>query len=289
MRFAFIERYHSCRWTVALMCEVLEVSRSGYYRWLKRPPSEREEANQSLLSWLLKRAEELNGTAGYRKLWRDAVDAGFACSLNRVQRVLQKAGYRARGAAKPGARRAEPEIVLPNVLARRFEVEAPNRVWVSDITQIRCLEGWLYVAVVLDLYARRVIGWSAGSINNAELGSGCARTRLEGEKSRRHGVAVPLRSRACSTRPARSGTGWRRRGVELSMSRRGNCWDNACAESFFAQLKKEWIRPLGLIGRAEMAGEVGYYCKTFYNEIRRPYESGQPAAADYEARQAMTA
>lgn len=288
MRFAFIERYHSQRWTVALMCKVLEVSRSGYYRWRGRPASEREQANQTLESWLLARAKELNGTAGYRKLWREAVDAGFVCSRNRVQRLLQDAGYRARGASKPGARRSESAIVLPNLLARRFEVEAPNRVWVSDITQIRCLEGWLYVAVILDLYARRVIGWSMGPVNSAEL----VRDALDRAWRARRPVGKELLFHSDQGVQYTSSLvrHWlARRGVDLSMSRRGNCWDNACAESFFAQLKKEWVKPLGMISRAEMAGEVGYYCKTFYNRVRRHTKADNLPPAIYEARQAAAA
>jgi len=287
VRFAFIERYHSDRWTIALMCEVLEVSRSGYYRWLKRPASERKVVNQSLLEWLLKRADELKGAIGYRKLWKDAVDAGFICGLNRVQRLLQQAGYRANGAPKPGARRPAPEIVLPNVLARRFDVAAPNRVWVSDITQIRCQEGWLYVAVILDLYSRRVVGRSVGPINNAELVQEALRRAWAARKP--VGKQLLFHSDQGVQYSAGPVRRWlARRKVQLSMSRRGNCWDNACAESFFAQLKKEWVKPLGLTTRAEMAGEVGYYCEVFYNQIRRHTKADNLPPADYEARQAMT-
>jgi putative transposase len=268
------------------MCEVLEVSRSGYYRWLKRPPSARAQANRSLLDWLLARAEALNGTAGYRKLWEDAIEAGFVCSKNRVQRLLQEAGYRARGARKPGARRPSQAIVLPNVLNREFEASAPNRVWVSDITQIRCLDGWLYVAVVLDLFARRVVGWASGPINNAELVQSALkrawRSRCpEGQRLLFHSdqgvqyTAGPVQRWLAS------------RGVGLSMSRRGDCWDNACAESLFAAAKKEWLRPLGLIGRDEMKREIDYYFGEFYNRIRRHTQAKNLPPAVFEERAAQ--
>ena len=207
------------------------------------------------------------------------------CSLNRVQRLLQGAGYRARGAPKPGARRSAPGIVLPNVLARRFEAEAPNRVWVSDITQIRCLDGWLYLAVVLDLYARRVVGWAAGPMNSAEL----VQRALERAWATRRpdGRQLLFHSDQGTQYAAGSVRRWlARRHVALSMSRRGDCWDNACAESFFAQLKKEWVKPLGLIERAEMAGEIEYYCETFYNRIRRHTKADHQPPALFEERRA---
>lgn len=283
MRYAFIQRHHSARWTVSLMCEVLEISRSGYYRWLKRPASARAQANRSLQDWLLARAEALNGTAGYRKLWEDAVEAGFVCSKNRAHRLLQEAGYRARGAPRLGARRSSPAIVLPNVLNRGFEASAPNRVWVSDITQIRCIDGWLYVAVVLDLFARRVVGWASGAINSAEL----VQAALERAwRSRRpDGRQLLFHSDQGVQYTAAAVQRWlAARGVRLSMSRRGDCWDNACAESLFALAKREWLRPLGLIDREEMAGEVDYYFGEFYNRIRRHTRAGNLPPAVYEAR-----
>jgi len=264
------------------MCEVLEVSRSGYYRWRDRAPSARAQASQTLSEWLLQRAEELNGTAGYRKLWQDAVDAGFVCSQNRVQRLLQASGYRARSAPKPGARRPSQTIVLPNVLNRAFEVEAPNKVWVSDITQIRCLEGWLYVAVVLDLYARRVVGWAASPVNSADI----VLVALKRAWTSRcpDGSQLLFHSDQGVQYTAESVRHWLAgRGVGLSMSRRANCWDNACAESFFAQAKKEWLHPLGLISREEMEDEVNYYFGDFYNQIRRHTRAGNLPPARYEA------
>lgn len=264
------------------MCEVLEVSRSGYYRWRDRAPSARAQASQTLSEWLLQRARELNGTAGYRKLWQDAVDAGFVCSPNRVQRLLQAAGYRARSAPKPGARRPSQAIVLPNVLNRAFEVEAPNRVWVSDITQIRCLEGWLYVAVVLDLYARRVIGWAASPVNSADIVLAALRRAWQSRCP--DGAQLLFHSDQGAQYTAESVRHWlTRRSVGLSMSRRGNCWDNACAESFFALAKKEWLRPLGLVSRDEMEGEVDYYFGDFYNRVRRHTRAGNLPPARYEA------
>lgn len=283
MRYAFIERYHSRRWTVALMCEVLEVSRSGYYRWRGRPRSGRERANETLKGFLLRRAQQLRGIPGYRKLWREAVDAGYVCSKNRVHRVLQAAGYRSSTAPRPGYRRPVRGIVLPNVLGRRFKVSAPNRVWVSDITQIRCRDGWLYEAVVIDLCGRRVVGRAASRQNNAELVLGALR-RAWRARQPKGCPGLLFHSDQGAQYTAREVQHWlAKRQVTISMSRVGNCWDNACAESYFAHLKKEWIRPLGLISRAEMMGELQYYSETYYNQIRRHSQANNLPPAVYEA------
>jgi len=283
VRFVFIERYHSRRWTVALMCEVLEVSRSGYYRWLNRPQSAREQANETLKGFLLRRAEELRGIPGYRKLREDAVDAGYVCSKNRVQRVLQAAGYRSSTATRPGHRRPAQGIVLPNVLGRQFEAESPNRVWVSDITQVRCQEGWLYEAVVIDLYAGCVVGRAASRQNNSQLVLAAVQKAWRARQPK--GADLLFHSDQGAQYTAKDVQHWlAKRKVTVSMSRVGNCWDNACAESYFAHLKKEWVRPLGLISRTEMMGELEYYTETYYNQIRRHSRANNLPPAVYEAR-----
>lgn len=264
------------------MCEVLEVSRSGFYRWRSRPQSARERSNETLTAYLLRRAAELKGIPGYRKLWREAVDAGHACSQNRVWRLLQAAGYRSSTAPRPGYRRPVRGIVLPNLLNRQFDVPAPNRVWVSDITQICCREGWLYEVVIMDLCGRRVVGRAAGSQNVSGLVLEALRRAWR--TRRPTGSRLLFHSDQGAQYTAREVQHWlARRGVTISMSRVGNCWDNACAESYFAHLKKEWIRPLGLIGREEMMGELEYYSETYYNQVRRHSQAGNLPPALYEA------
>lgn len=265
------------------MCEVLEVSRSGYYRWLSRPPCRRKQANETLKGFLLSRAEGLGGIPGYRKLWQEAVEAGYVCSKNRVQRLLQAAGYRSSTAPRPGHRRPARGIVLPNVLNRQFKVGDPNRVWVSDITQISCQDGWLYEAVVIDLCGRRVVGRSAGRQNNAALVLSALRRAWRSRQP--NGARLLFHSDQGVQYTAREVLRWlTKRKVTISMSRVGNCWDNACAESYFAHLKKEWVRPLGLISRSEMAGELQYYTETYYNQIRRHSQANNLPPAVYEAK-----
>lgn len=286
MKFAFIKRYRSVRWTVGLMCEVLEVSKAGYYRWLKREPSERAQYNQCLLDFLKEQIVAHNGVAGYRKLWEDAVAEGYICSKNRVQRLLQSIGYRSCRAPKPGHRKLPAGMpTLPNLLNREFTVTAANRVWVSDITQIRCREGWLYVAIVLDLYARRVVGWAASPINNAGLVLLALRRAWRVRKP--DGQQLLFHSDQGSQYRSEDVMRWlTQRQVTISMSRRGNCWDNACAESFFAQLKLEWINRLELLSREEMQVEVCYYIDEYYNVVRRHGALQMMTPKDFEDKKA---
>tara|TARA_R110001606_G_scaffold397272_3_gene573238 strand:+ start:6603 stop:7478 length:876 start_codon:yes stop_codon:yes gene_type:complete len=284
MRFAFIDG-HRQFWPITVLCEVLDVSRAGYYRWHHAPcrPSARRQRWQTLQAFLLDQAEQQDGIPGYRKLWRDAQDAGFACGKNQVQRLLQASGYRSHVATKPGHRRPSSGLpVLPNLLNRRFKVAQPNRVWVSDITQLHCEEGWLYVAVILDLCTRQVVGRALGPVNDSglvlrALKQAWARRRPKGKHLLFHSdQGVQYRSEAVMS--------WLNdRGVTISMSRPGNCWDNACAESFFALLKKEWTRRLGRIGRDEMASQIQYYTDHFYPKVRRHMTLGGLTPNDYAA------
>ena len=251
------------------MCEVLEVSRAGYYKWRNREPSKREVENHRLLQFLLATAKEEHGIPGYRKLWQAAMDAGFICCQNKVQYLLQGVGYRSCTATKPGYQKPKPGMaVLPNLLSREFNVASSNSVWVSDITQLRCLDGWLYVAIIEDLFSRAIVGWAASCVNNAEL----VEAALESAWNERRplGSALMFHSdQGCQYRSELVISWLNRRNVTISMSRRGNCWDNACAESFFAQMKKEWFKGMETLTRSETRIEVQYYIEEYYNQVRR--------------------
>lgn len=264
------------------MCEVLEVSKAGYYRWLQREPSARSQYNMDLLAFVQEMARQQHGIPGYRNLWKDAVAAGYICSKNRVQRLLQGIGYRACTAMKPGYRKPSSGMpVLPNLLNRQFAVNKANTVWVSDITQVRCQEGWLYIAVILDLYSRRVVGWSAGPVNSAELVLIALRRAWRARQP--NGRQLLFHSDQGSQYRSEDVMGWlTKKDVTISMSRRGNCWDNACAESFFALLKKEWLHRFNTLSRRDMLVEVRYYIEEFYNVVRRHGTIGSVAPTAYE-------
>lgn len=268
MKFAFIKCYRSRRWTVALMCGVLDVSRAGFYRWLGRRPSPQATENERLVRFLLAEAGRQTGVPGYRKLWQAAVHAGFACSQNRVQRLLQRAGYRSVRALRPGYRRPKSGLpALPNLLNREFHVTAPNRVWVSDITQMRCQEGWWYLAIVMDLYSRRIVGWAGGAVNDSRLVKRALSEAWKARQPTRKGML--FHSDQGAQYRSEDVMRWlTKRDITLSMSRRGNCWDNACSESFFAQLKEEWLRRLEKQSRTDLQTEAEYYIEEYYDKVR---------------------
>lgn len=254
---------------MALLCEVLKVSRSGFYSWLNRRLSQR--ANESLLALLMKEAKKQHGIPGYRKLWKALSEQGYVCSKNRVQRLLQRVGYRSKTSRKPGHKKpTSPRLVLPNLLDRNFNIKEKNRVWTSDITQVRCMGRWLYIAVVLDLYSRKVVGWATSHINDSEL---VKRALERAWKERKpDGKHLLFHSDQGVQYSSEKTQRWlNRKGVTISMSRKGNCWDNACAESFFAQMKKEWFNSLNELTLSLKQGmlETQYYIEQYYNNVRR--------------------
>lgn len=285
MKFAFIEAHRDQRWPLVIVCEVLGVSRSGYYRWRERQQQHgpQQVRHQALTAFLLQCARLQHGVPGYRKLWREAQDAGFCCGQNQVQRLLQRAGYRSCTALKPGYRRGRSSLpVLPNLLNREFLPGRPNQAWVSDITQFRCHEGWLYLAIVMDLGTRQIVGRAMSPINSAQLV--VAALEHAWKKQEPTGAGLLFHSdQGTQYRNEDVMTWLNDRNITISMSRRGNCWDNACAESFFASLKKEWTHPLGMLSRDEMAAEVRYYLDEYYPHTRRHMTLGGLTPSAYTA------
>lgn len=265
------------------LCDVLKVSPAGYYKWLKRAPSLRDRENQSLLSFLKEESDRQFCIPGYRKLWEAAVAHGFICNKKRVQRLLQSLGYRSRASKRRFGRAPRQKVLMAacNLLGRKFEVSKANQVWVSDITQVRCTEGWQYLCVILDLYSRRVVGWSTSRINSAHL---VLSTLNKAWNSRQpNGKELMFHSDQGVQYRALETLRWhRRRGIKVSMSRKGNCWDNACSESFFAQYKKEWISNLGELSRQEMTMQSRLYIDKYYNEVRRHGTLGGMSPIAYE-------
>ena len=176
-------------------------------------------------------------------------------------------GYRSITAPKRCHRPPDRGLpVLPNLLNRDFQVGGRQAVWVSDITQVRCLDGWLYLAIVLDLSTRSVVGWATGRINNAEL---VGRALEHAERKAGVPAGLMFHSDQGVQYHCEATMSWLNdRDITISMSRVGNCRDNACAESFFSLMKKEWTRPLGLLDRAELRGEIENYIETYYTKIR---------------------
>ncbi|QIH65586.1 IS3 family transposase [Enterobacteriaceae bacterium A-F18] len=280
LRYAFI-RDNSCCWPVRLLCRVLDVHPSGFYAWLQQPHSQRHQADLRLTGQIKQFWLESGCVYGYRKIHLDLRDSGQQCGVNRVWRLIKRVGIKAQvGYRSPRARKGEASIVSPNRLQRQFNPDAPDERWVTDITYIRTHEGWLYLAVVVDLFSRKIIGWSMQSrmtkdiVLNALL---MAVWRRNPEKQ------VLVHSDQGSQYTSHEWQSFlKSHGLEGSMSRRGNCHDNAVAESFFQLLKRERIKKKIYGTREEARSDIFDYIEMFYNSKRRHGSSEQMSPTEYE-------
>lgn len=259
---------HRHEHTIALMCRVLRVGRAGFYEWLREPVCDRAKEDARLLNLIRDSYAASRGVYGARRVFGDLREAGERCGLHRVERLMRKYKIRAiRGYKAPRAIVGRPSIIAPNHLQRTFTVKAPNTAWVTDITYIRTWQGWLYLAVVVDLYARRVVGWSMSASLSREL---VLDALLMAVWRRKPDGRVIVHS----DQGSQYGSDDFQRfcldhNLEPSMSRRGNCWDNAVAESFFSSLKKERIRKRIYKTRDLARADIFDYIEVFYNRTRR--------------------
>ena len=259
---------HHSQFRLTSLCRVLKVQRSGFYAWRIQPKSERALADEALLIEINQFFEASYGIYGSPRIHRDLREAGMRCGQKRVARLMQQGKLRSvRGYKRPRYRAGKPAIAAPNRLEQQFTVAAPDRAWVTDITYIRTYEGWLYLAVVLDLYSRAVVGWSMKPSLVTEL----ARDALTmAVWRRRPKQPVIIHSDQGSQFGSDDFTRWcQDNRLEPSMSRRGNCYDNAVAESFFSSLKKERIKRHIYATRQEAKSDVFDYIEGFYNQTRR--------------------
>ncbi|EIW3691031.1 IS3 family transposase [Salmonella enterica] len=280
LRYAFI-RDNTCCWPVRLLCRVLNVHPSGFYSWLQQPHSQRHQADLRLAGQIKQFWLEPGCVYGYRKIHLDLRDSGQQCGVNRVWRLMKRVGIKAQvGYRSPRTRKGEVSIVSPNRLQRQFNPDAPDERWVTDITYIRTHEGWLYLAVVVDLFSRKIIGWSMQSrmtkdiVLNALL---MAVWRCNPQKQ------VLVHSDQGSQYTSHEWQSFlKSHGLEGSMSRRGNCHDNAVAESFFQLLKRERIKKKIYGTREEARSDIFDYIEMFYNSKRRHGSSDQMSPTEYE-------
>lgn len=262
------------------MCRLLGVSRSGYYAWLNHPQSDHAIEDARLLRLIRASFKASHGIYGAPRVFLDLREAGESCSKNRVARLMRENdlralhGYRTRRWAV-----GKPAVLIPNLLQRQFTVTQPDRVWVTDITYIRTWQGWLYLAVVLDLFSRKIVGWAAGPTINRELVLNAVLAAVR----RRHPRGALIHSDQGSQYGSDA---WRRfcrtNHLEPSMSRKGNCWDNAVAESFFSSLKKERVKKQIYKNRELALEEITEYIENFYNSTRRHSHLGGISPDQFE-------
>ena len=268
MRYAFV-REHREDYPLGLLCRVLEVSRSGYYAWRRRPKCERAKRDEALTETIKEVHIESRSTYGSPRVHAELGAQGVRCGRKRVARLMGRAGLRAKGKRmfRVTTNSAHRLPVAENVLGRNFGVERPNEAWAADLTYIPTLEGWLYLAVVLDLYSRRVVGWAMGEQVTAELALRALRMAVA---QRRPGPGLVHHSDRGSQYASHA---YQRAlqgiGAKPSMSGKGDCWDNAVVESFFATLKTEEVDGKTYRTRAEARASVFGYIEGFYNRRRR--------------------
>ncbi|WP_420196152.1 IS3 family transposase [Morganella morganii] len=280
LRYAFI-RDNTCCWPVRLLCRVLDVHPSGFYAWLQQPHSQRHRADLRLTGQIKQFWLESGCVYGYRKIHLDLRDSGQQCGVNRVWRLMKRVGIKAQvGYRSPRARKGEASIVSPNRLQRQFNPDAPDERWVTDITYIRTHEGWLYLAVVVDLFSRKIIGWSMQSRMTKDI---VLNALLMAVWRRNPQKQVLVHSDQGSQYTSHEWQSFlKSHGLEGSMSRRGNCHDNAVAESFFQLLKRERIKKKIYGTREEARSDIFDYIEMFYNSKRRHGSSDQMSPTEYE-------
>lgn len=267
MKYRFISD-HRETFKVGRMCKLLNVSRSGYYDWLHRPESRRRRENRALEAQIRVLHADSHGIYGAVKIHRDLVDNGVRCGKNRVARIMRKAGIRSRTKKKFKATTNSKHNlpVAPNLLNQNFTAQAPDRTWVGDITYIHTGEGWLYLAVLLDLFNREVVGWSASSRMSRQLAIEALQMALGRRKPGKH--LLHHSDRGSQYASADYQKIIKDHKMICSMSRKGNCYDNAVAESFFGRLKAEWVNHYRYSTRDEAIQSLFYYIEIFYNRKR---------------------
>ena len=286
MKYAFIET-HRDEFAVDRMCRVLQVSRSGYYDWRSRRPSQRAKENATLTKALVHIHEQSRETYGGRKLWQELLAQGYRCGRHRVERLRKDCGLesRRRKRFKRAYEAKKTAPPAPNLLEQRFVAAAPDLVWVGDITFVPTRNGWLYLAVLLDLFSRKVIGWSMDSSPSAEL----VMNALEMAVQRRH--PEPGLIHHTDQGSQYTSTRYQERllelGAQVSMSRKGNCYDNAVAESFFSTLKAELIHHRNYKNNEEARSEIFEFIEVFYNRQRLHQSLGYQTPIQYETMMAV--
>ncbi len=280
MKFSFIAKHRGI-WPVAWICGALGVSRSGFHAWLTRVPSQRSRDDEKIGARI--KASHIGSyrTYGARRVWHDILAEGYQCGLHKIERLMHEQGLRARPRRRGLPKdQGERSVIAGNVLDRQFTADRPNQKWVADFTYIWTAEGWLYVAAVIDLFSRRVVGWSMSDSMTAQLVTDALMMAIW-----RRGKPDALLHHSDQGSQYTSEQFQRLmadNGVTCSMSRSGNCWDNAAMESFFSSLKTERIGKKVYRSRAQAKADVFDYIECVYNPTRRHSTLGYLSPIDFE-------
>lgn len=265
------------------MCSILKIHHSGFYKWLKEPESPRTIENKEITKLIKSYWEESGRVYGSPNIYEDLKDAGYRYGLNRVARLMKKAGIKGAYRRKKHKTKWIPgELYQENTLNREFNVDRPNLAWCTDITYIHTHEGWLYLAVVLDLFHRGIVGWSMNRNQKTEL---VMDALFMAVKRRRPTETVLIHSdQGCQFTSRKWNSFCKGHSLDPSMSRRANCWDNSVVESFFSNLKREKIGNKVYKTRNDAKKDIFNYIELFYNPKRRHGYLGKLSPMKYEAR-----
>jgi putative transposase len=279
--FAFIEQ-HRATWPVTVLCEALGVSAQGFYAWRARPAGARQQRRDALLVEIRAAHAEAKQRYGSPRIHAELKARGVACSRNTVAKLMHENGVRAKTARKfrNTTDSNHPLPVAENILGRQFDAQGPNERWLADITYIPTREGWLYLAVVEDLYSRRVVGWSMAAHMESRLVVDALEMAVARRLPQEGLLAHSDRGSQYASAHYQQLLG--KHGITCSMSGVGQCWDNAPMESFFASLKKELVHHEDYQSRAEARASIVEYIETFYNPKRRHSALGYLSPAEYE-------
>jgi len=282
VRYAYIESLRD-QYAITKMCRWLDVSRSGYYKWRNREPSDQAKRRAYVNLAIHDVFHRRNKRYGAPRVTVELNEAGIACSLNHVAQLMAEAGLKARNGKNfkffPSANAINH--VSDNLLARDFTASKPNEKWVSDITYIKLDRGFVYLAVIMDLFSRRIIGWAVDTSMTTDLIVDAFEMAV-GSRKVKPGLILHS-DRGVQYRSSEYQNRLYEVGIQPSMSRKGNCWDNAAMESFFARLKVESIYTESFSNRDEAYASVFEYIELFYNSVRRHSAINYKSPNDYEA------
>jgi transposase InsO family protein len=275
---------HPQEFPVERMCKVLSVSVSGYYAWKQRTASERQRVDEQLMERLRHAYQHSHGVYGSRRLHAQLRSEGSRCGRKRVVRLMRELGLCTRRPAHP-SRTTDSQHEHPvaeNLLAQEFSAQTPNTKWVTDITGVWTGEGWLYVAVVLDLFSRMLVGWAMGAHRDTQLVEQACEMALARRQPEPGLLHHSDRGSQYTSEAYR--TLLQQAGIRVSISRKGNCYDNAVMESFFGSLKSEWTDRHTYATRREARQSIFEYMEVFYNRQRLHSSLGYMSPVSYEQR-----
>ena len=281
MRLEWIKQ-HDSEFPTAVMCKVLDVSDSGYYGHLNHKPSAAQQRRQSITQAAARYYFESQRIYGYRKIYEDLHQANIECCRETVRRIMRQIGLYSRVKRRfmHTTDSNHTMAVAENLLARNFTAAAINTKWAADITYVPTDDGWLYFAAVMDLYSRRIIGWSMSERIDSRLVTDALKMAIE--QRRPQAGLIHHSDRGVQYACEDFQDLLKSNGIICSMSRRGDCWDNACMESFFGSFKTEWMAGKRYKDFEEAKKDIFKYVELFYNRRRRHASLGYVSPAEYE-------